>query len=68
MRRALAALLVVALAAGAAARVPHFRCPTDGTKPTGKSFFVCEFVIGASGLGLTDGQIAAAQAADPRCQ
>lgn len=28
---------------------------------------VCEFVIGASGLGLTDAQIAAAQAKDPRC-
>ena len=28
---------------------------------------VCEFVIGASGLGLTDEQIAARQAADPRC-
>ncbi len=29
---------------------------------------VCEFVVGASGLGLTDAQIAAAQAADPRCK
>ncbi|HXJ35707.1 MAG TPA: hypothetical protein VMS22_16870 [Candidatus Eisenbacteria bacterium] len=29
---------------------------------------VCEFVIGAAGLGLTDAQIAAAQAADPRCK
>jgi hypothetical protein len=29
--------------------------------------FVCEFVIGAAGLGLTDEQIAAIQAADPRC-
>ena len=29
--------------------------------------FVCEYVTGASGLGLTDAQIEAAQAADPRC-
>jgi hypothetical protein len=29
---------------------------------------VCEFVIGASGLGLTDEQLAAIQAADPRCK
>jgi len=29
--------------------------------------FVCEFVIGAAGLGLTDEQIAAIQASDPRC-
>ncbi len=29
---------------------------------------VCEFVIGAAGLGLTDAQIAVAQAADPRCK
>src|SRR5262249_19981179 len=29
---------------------------------------VCEFVIGAAGLGLTDQQLAAIQAADPRCK
>jgi hypothetical protein len=29
---------------------------------------VCGFVIGAAGLGLTDEQLAAIQAADPRCQ
>jgi hypothetical protein len=29
---------------------------------------VCGFVIGAKGLGLTDDQLAAIQAADPRCQ
>jgi hypothetical protein len=28
---------------------------------------VCEFTVGANGLGLTDEQIAAIQAADPRC-
>jgi len=28
---------------------------------------VCEFVIGARGIGLTDAQISAIQAADPRC-
>jgi hypothetical protein len=29
---------------------------------------VCGFVIGANGLGLTDEQLAAIQAADPRCK
>ena len=29
---------------------------------------VCGFVIGASGLGLTDEQLAAIQASDPRCK
>jgi len=29
---------------------------------------ICEFVIGSSGLGLTDEQIRNAQGADPRCQ
>ncbi len=29
---------------------------------------VCEFVIGANGLGLTDAQIAQLQAEDPRCK
>jgi hypothetical protein len=29
---------------------------------------VCGFVIGAAGLGLTDAQIAAAHASDPRCK
>ncbi len=29
--------------------------------------YVCEFVVGTSGLGLTDTQVAAIQAADPRC-
>ena len=29
---------------------------------------VCEFVIGAAGLHLTDAQVRARQAADPRCQ
>ena len=29
---------------------------------------VCEFVIGANGLGLTDAQIAQLQASDPRCK
>jgi hypothetical protein len=29
--------------------------------------YVCEFVVGTSGLGLTDAQVAAIQAADPRC-
>lgn len=29
---------------------------------------VCEFVVGAEGLGLTDAQIAAIQATDPRCK
>ena len=29
---------------------------------------VCGFVIGASGLGLTDEQLAAIQATDPRCK
>lgn len=29
---------------------------------------VCEFVIGAEGLGLTDDQIRALQAGDPRCR
>jgi len=29
---------------------------------------VCEFVVGAAGLGLTDEQLAAIQAADPRCK
>ena len=28
---------------------------------------ICEFVIGSSGLGLTDDVIRNAQAADPRC-
>jgi len=30
--------------------------------------FVCEFVIGANGLGLTDAQLAQLQASDPRCK
>jgi hypothetical protein len=29
---------------------------------------VCEFTVGTSGLGLTDAQVAAIQAADPRCR
>lgn len=29
---------------------------------------VCGFVVGASGLGLTDAQLAAIQASDPRCE
>jgi hypothetical protein len=29
---------------------------------------VCGFVVGASGLGLTDEQLAAIQASDPRCK
>jgi hypothetical protein len=29
---------------------------------------VCEFVVGTSGLGLTDAQVQAIQAADPRCR
>ncbi len=29
---------------------------------------VCEFVIGASGLGLSEAQLAQLQAADPRCK
>jgi hypothetical protein len=29
---------------------------------------VCEFVVGTSGLGLTDAQVAAIQARDPRCR
>src|SRR5712691_1522178 len=28
---------------------------------------ICEFVIGSSGLGLTDDQVRSLQAADPRC-
>ena len=33
-----------------------------------KDDLVCGFVIGAKGLGLTDDQLAAIQAADPRCK
>ena len=29
---------------------------------------VCEFTVGTSGLGLTDAQVAAIQATDPRCK
>src|SRR5262245_15313091 len=42
-------------------------CQSCHMSLAGKYDAVCEFVIGASGLGLTDEQLAARQAADPRC-
>jgi len=40
MRALVAGMVVLGLAVGASARMPKFRCLTDGVRPTGKNFFV----------------------------
>jgi hypothetical protein len=42
-------------------------CQTCHGQLAARYDYVCEFVVGTSGLGLTDAQVAAIQAADPRC-
>ena len=47
---------------------PLGSCQACHARLAPKFDLVCGFVIGANGLGLTDEQLAAIQAADPRCQ
>jgi len=47
---------------------PLGSCQACHARLAPKFDLVCGFVIGANGLGLTDEQLAAIQAADPRCK
>src|SRR5881296_222649 len=58
------------IAARGEAEVANFLCSCQGchTRVAPTHDLVCEFVIGANGLGLTDTQLTQLQASDPRCK
>jgi hypothetical protein len=69
VRRPLPALgVVAALAASARAGRQFVAQEEDFHCLAAAHDAVCEFVIGAAGLGLTDDQVRALQASDPRCK
>jgi hypothetical protein len=58
---------IIARGTGDVIGITGSSCQTCHEKLASGHDSVCEFVVGASGLGFTDEQIAAFQASDPRC-